>query len=351
MSIGNNEFNGDKNLWKKSGREKVTDSVSEIIYGTNEEKINFRVARDFGETFNVSVKFLRQNFKLFFQSLLFIAGPFILISAIAGAFYQSNAIDISSLSRVSSGNPLAYYGWSIVIFILAAIVSGIVLIGTTFSFMINYMEKGPNGFTVNDVAKKLIQNIANILIVFVVLTLIAFLIIAVLAGIVIGLTTAVPVLGILFALAFIFGMLILFPPIMWQLSVVYLVKMQEGRGVFESFRRTRDVMKGNFWWTWVIVVCSAIAIGIVGFIFTLPQMVYQMVLLFSHIKNGGGETPLAFLIVATICTFCSTILYSVLYVINAFHYYSLAEAKDGLGLMERINEIGNAPQNNVEQQY
>ncbi|OFY86917.1 MAG: hypothetical protein A3F72_00755 [Bacteroidetes bacterium RIFCSPLOWO2_12_FULL_35_15] len=317
----------------------------------DQEKINFRQVRDFGETFNVTVKFLRQNFKLFFQSLIFIAGPFILISAIAGAFYQSSAIEISTLGRGSSGNPLAQYGWSFLIFMLSAIVSGIVLIGTTFSFMINYMEKGPNSFSVNDVATKLLQNSGKILSVFFVLTLLSLLIIAVLVGIVIGLTTAVPVLGILFALAFVFGMLILFPPLMWQLSVVYLVKMQEDKGVFESFGRTREVMHGNFWWTWVIVVCSAIAIGIVGFVFTLPQIIYQMILLLSHIKNGGGETPLAFLIVATICTFCSTILYSALYVINAFHYYSLAEAKDGVGLMERINEIGNTPQNNVEQQY
>ena len=317
----------------------------------NQEKINFRQARDFGETFNVSVKFLRQNFKLFFQSLIFIAGPFVLISAIAGAFYQSNSIEVSSLGRFSGGNPLAQYGWSFLIFMLAAIVSGIALIGTTFSFMITYMEKGPNGFGVNDVANKLIKNIGNILSVFFVLTLIAILIIAVVAGIIIGLTTAVPVLGILFALAFIFGMLILFPPLMWQLSVVYLVKMQEDKGVFEAFGRTREVMRGNFWWTWVIIVCSSIALGIVGFVFTLPQMVYQMILLFSHIKDGGGETPLAFLIVATICTFCSTILYSALYVINAFHYYSLAEAKDGVGLMERIEEIGNTTQNNVEEQY
>lgn len=317
----------------------------------NQEKINFRQARDFGETFNVSVKFLRQNFKLFFQSLIFIAGPFVLISAIAGAFYQSSSIEVSSLGPFSGGNPLAQYGWSFLFFMLAAIVSGIVLIGTTFSFMITYMEKGPNGFTVNDVAVKLLKNIGNILSVFFVLTLIAILIIAVVVGIIIGLTTAVPVLGILFAIAFIFGMLILFPPLMWQLSVVYLVKMQEERSVLESFGRTREVMRGNFWWTWVIIVCSTIALGIVGFVFTLPQMIYQMVLLFSHMKDGGGETPLAFLIVATICTFCSTILYSALYVINAFHYYSLAEAKDGVGLMQRIDEIGNTSQNNVEEQY
>ena len=69
----------------------------------NPEKINFRQTRDFGETFNVSIKFLRQNFKLFFQSVLFIAGPFVLISAIAGAFYQSNAINMFSITKLGNG--------------------------------------------------------------------------------------------------------------------------------------------------------------------------------------------------------------------------------------------------------
>ena len=64
-------------------------------------------------------------------------------------------------------------------------------------------------------------------------------------------------------------MIILFPPLMWQLSVVYLVKMDEGSGVFQSLGKTKDVLRGNFWWTWVIVVCSSIGIGIAGIIFTL----------------------------------------------------------------------------------
>ena len=317
----------------------------------NQEKINFRQSRDFGETFNVSIKFFRQNFKLFFQSLIFIAGPFILISAIAGAFYQSNAVSIFSMAQKGESDIFSQFGWTYLIFILAAILANIILIGTVFSFMINYMERGPGGFTVNNVSRILFKNMRNILAVFFILMFLTIIVLAAIVGIVFAISSVVPVLGILLGIALFFGFLILFPPLMWQLSVVYLVKMQEGKSVFESFGRTRKVMRDNFWWTWVIMVCAVFAVGIISFVFALPQAVYQIVLMFSHFKDNSGEPSIPFLIVATVCTFCTTLLYSGLYVISAFHYYSLAEQKDGIGLMERIDEIGNTPANNVEQQY
>jgi hypothetical protein len=320
----------------------------------NLEKINFRQSRDFGETFNVSIKFLRQNFKHFFQCLIFIAGPFVLISAIAGAFYQSKALNMSSMLRMG-GNPfdtiLNQFGWLYLIFVLAAILANLALIGTVFAYMITYMENGPQNFTVSDVGKTITKNIGNILAVFFIFTILIIIALAIIVGIIALAAMAAPALGILLGVAAFFGLLIIFPPMMWQLSVIYLVKMQEGRGVFESYGRTRVVMKGNFWWTWVIMICATFAVGIIAFIFALPQAIFNIVLTFSHLKSGESETSISFLVVATICTFCSTLLYSGLYVISAFHYYSLAEQKDGIGLMERINEIGSTQNNNVEQQY
>src|SRR3954470_21352007 len=104
------------------------------------EKINFRQARDFGETFNVSVTFLRQNFKIFFLSILFLAGPFVLVSAIAGAFYQSHAISMFSIGTLGKGNPfsriLDQFGWEYLIFILTTILSSLSLLTVVYSFMI-----------------------------------------------------------------------------------------------------------------------------------------------------------------------------------------------------------------------
>ena len=317
----------------------------------NQEKINFRQARDFGETFNVSVKFFRQNLKLFFQSLIFIAGPFILISAIAGAFYQSHAVNMFSMIKSGQSDIFSQFGWTYLIFILATILTHIVLLGTVFSFMINYMEKGPSGFMVNDVGRTLVKNIGNLISVFFVLILLTIIALAIIIGLVYVMASIATALGVLFGIALFFGFLIMFPPLMWQLSSVYLVKMQEGKGIFESLNRTRKVMRDNFWWTWLIIVCAVFAVGLISLIFALPQAAYSFILMFSALKDASSEPSIFFLIVATVCTFCTTLLYSGLYVISAFHYYSLAEQKDGVGLMERIDEIGNTPVNNVEQQY
>jgi hypothetical protein len=127
--------------------------------------------------------------------------------------------------------------------------------------------------------------------------------------------------------------------------------MQSDMGPLEAFGKTREAMRDNFWWTWVIVVCSSIGVGLAGLVFAMPQFAYQMVITFSNMRGEGEETSIGFIVVATICTFFSTLLYSVLYIINGVHYYSLAEKKDGQGLMERINEIGNTPPPNVNQQY
>lgn len=320
------------------------------------EKINFRQARDFGETFNASIKFIRQNFKHFFLTIISIAGPFILIAAISGAFYQSNSIGAISFTKMRQDDFFAQYGISLIIFLLASIVSSIALIGTTYAYMINYLEKGPNNFTTGDVGNLLLKKSGKIIIAFFAMILFMIIAVAIMAGIG-ALFAAVnsSVLVVLYILLLVFGLIIVMPPFMWQMSAINMIVMQEEKGPFEAFRKTFTVMRGNFWWTWVIMVCAVIAIAIAGLVFTLPQVIYQMFLMFSHLKPGAAGveegTSIPFIIVATVCTFFSTTIYAAMHVICGIHYFSLAEQKDGTGLMERIDEIGNTPTTNAEQYY
>jgi hypothetical protein len=315
----------------------------------NQEKINFRVSRDFGETFNASFKFIRQNFKQFFASLLLIAGPFVLISAIAGALYQANALAVATSGYNTS--PFAQFGWEYFTFLITAGLANIALVATVFAFMMNYMEKGPGNFTVNDVARTVGHHAGLIIGIFFTIGIICGLIIAVIVGIFIGLGSAVPVLAILLGFGAVIGMLIIVPPLIWRLAAVYLVAMQENLGIFEAFAKTGQVMRGHFWWTWVIVFVASLAIGMIGFVFSLPQVVYQVVLTFTSLSNGDTSFSVPFVIVSAVCTFFATLVHGMIHVINGIHYYSLAEKQDGLGLMERINEIGNAPKNDAEQQF
>lgn len=319
----------------------------------NTEKINFKVSRDFGETFNISVKFLRQNFKSFFGSIILIAGPLVLIAAVSGAFYQSNALTMMSPKALlqNANDPFAQFGLTYFLFIIASLLSHLALLGTTFAYMVAYQEKGPGNITTNDVSKILFRNTGRILGGFFLYTLLIIIAIIILVLIIAGLSAIAPALGILMGVLLFIGLLIIAPPFMWQFSVFYLAAMQDDIGVTDAMSKTRSVMKDNFWWTWVIVVCAGIAIAIVGMVFAMPQFIYQMVLMISNIKDGTGEISIPFIIVSSICTFCVQIVYSIYYIISGFHYYSLAEKKDGDGLLERIDEIGKANQTDVNQTY
>lgn len=319
------------------------------------EKINFRQARDFGETFNASIKFIRQNFKHFFLTIISIAGPFILLTAISGAFYQSNAISVFSISKMGQEDFFAQYGISMFIFIVASALSSLAMIGTTYSYMINYLEKGPNNFTTGDVGGLLLKKSGKIIVAFLAMMLLTIVAVAILAGIGALMAIGSKILVVFYILLLFLGLIIVMPPIIWQMSVLNLSVMHENTGPFEALGRTFKVMRGNFWWTWVIMICTVMAVAIAALVFTLPQVIYQMFLMFSHLKpnpdavSEGVSIP--FIIVATVCTFFSTTLYAALHVICGFHYFSLAEQKDGIGLMERIDEIGNTPTTNAEQHY
>ena len=52
------------------------------------EKIELRKARDFGQLFNDSIAFLRINFKSFFGSVIFLAGPFVMLTGLMAGFLQ-----------------------------------------------------------------------------------------------------------------------------------------------------------------------------------------------------------------------------------------------------------------------
>lgn len=318
------------------------------------EKINFRQARDFGEVFNATTTFIRQNFKHFFSSLIAIAGPFIFITAIAGAYYQSSSLGmIQGIRAFGTENYSTQFGISAGVFLLASIISNLVLIGTINAFIINYIQHGPNNFTIKDVSQIVLKNTVKIIRAFFA-SLLALILIIGIFGILIGvlfLLNSSVASGLLAIGILIIGGIIFVPPFFWQLSITYLIAMYEQKGGFASINRSFKLMKGNFWWTWVIMICASMAIGMLSFVFSLPQTIYQFVIMFTHLKSDGGGTSIPFIIVATICTFFSTLTYSIIHIISAFHYYSLAEQKEGLGLLEKIDEIGNTTQSNEEQYY
>lgn len=317
------------------------------------EKIVFLQSRDFGETFNVSVKFLKQNFSHFFLTIITIAGPFLLLAAIAAAIYSSNALN-AIYTPQAPFNFIEQYGIAFILYIIAYVIAVQVMLGTTFSYMALYAERGQGNFTTADVGRKLLSNIGRMIILFLLVLVFSLIVIGIAVGIGFAFpnVTALIIIGVLIL---IFGGLIIGPPLIWIVPSFYQAIIdKEERSVYEGITYTFKILKGNFWWTWLLIVCASLAIGIASVVFTIPQAIYQLVLTFSHFGAKGAvasEVPFAFLVVTTVCTFLASVVRSILYIINGFHYYSLVEKKEGLGLLQKIDEIGNSPDTHVEQQY
>src|ERR1043165_406454 len=112
-----------------------------------QERIELRQPRDFGENFNTSVKFLRQNFRPLLRCILAHAGPLILISAVCERLYDSN---------MEGGSPFTngYY----IGYLLFSIAGYLALTSSTFCYMILYKEKGKGNFDHNDVRNLIAKN-------------------------------------------------------------------------------------------------------------------------------------------------------------------------------------------------
>jgi hypothetical protein len=319
----------------------------------NPEKINFHVERDFSELFNTAAKFFHQNFKHLFKCLTYIAGPFLLISSIFGAFYQSHALKfMPGNSGLDAWRYLSQqFGWEYFAFLICSIFSGLILLTAVYGYMLLYSQLGPGNFDVAELKALVWKNITKSLKGFLICMLIicgAIAGISVVAGLLIAIFRLFAVvLMILLAIAFFLSI----PPFIWQYSTFYLPLLKdEDAGVSQSLRRVRELMRGEFFSTWLLVVASFILIMILSLVFTVPQLVYQIVMRLTTIPGDGSNTAL-FLIVTSICKFFSTMVYSVFYVICGLHYYSLSEKKEGTALLNRIDEIGNTPSDDVEQQY
>lgn len=307
----------------------------------NQEKINLFQARDFGETFNVTIKFLRQNFKSFFKSLIFIAGPLFLLSTLFGIYYQTT---VNSGGTLNSFAMLAnIFNWKYFVTLFLSLLAGLTLMGTTFSYLICYNKNGPGNVNTSDVASLFIKNIGKIVGGFFLLLLL-IVIIGFGAFFIIGLIASIhTAIAILMGFIVVIGLLILGPPFIWQFSTFYLPMMHDEDSVINSLSRIREVMRGEFWWTWLLMVCNYIMVIIISMVILVPQLIYTVVIVLSG--SVQGYSSLSFIIVSSVCTFLASFIYSIYYLVNAFHYYSLAEKKEGIGLMERINEIGAKPNN------
>lgn len=277
--------------------------------------LNLKRYRDFGQLITDTFIFIKQEHRFLLRVILTYVGPFVLITAFAGAWMQSGIFN--SLDPENVANPfeiIQNLGFKYALYILAMLVSTTMMMCTVYSYMFLYSKKGKDGFLQEDVWEMVKEKFFPILGLLI------------LVGIIVSLGVILCIIpGIYIAVIF---------------SLVVAVNIFENLGVGESMQRSTFLVKEDFWFTLGISIVMSLIAGMLGYIFLLPSGLMSFFVMFNSLKGETSQTfSLVFLILNAIGTFCASIIYGMPHITMSMFYLSQVEKKESPNLIDRIDQI------------
>ncbi len=270
-----------------------------------------RHERDFGQSVNAPFAVLRQNFRGLARSILYIAGPAVLVASIMQTVALRDFLSAATTgvdpARMGTGFVAEYaISWVFTVFTTS------LLAGVITEFMVLHLEFGTGGFDVPDVWNRVREDLGMIIATAfgtALLTLIAF---------------------FCFVIPGIYLSVIL--------SILLTVRIVEGESFFGGISRSRSLVQGRWWFTLGLLIVMQIIVAVMGIVFAIPQYIVVFITTFGAARGGGMQQLL--LIVSAISTFGSQMLASLTMLAVVLHYFSLVERSDGVGVAARIASIG-----------
>ncbi|GIK23286.1 MAG: hypothetical protein PHY57_11810 [Ignavibacterium sp.] len=298
-----------------------------------QNKIEFMRYRDFGQILNSTFEFIRQNFLPLLKSLIFIVGPFLLITGILLGFYQKSVLTIFNITSFSQMGIIA-----LLLIILIFLVTQMMLT-TVYSFILIYLSKTEfTPISIDEIWDSVKQNFYKVLglnaVIFflflIYLTIFLLIIVAVSGG------TSGSGLGIF--LFFILFILLVF--IMVKMCLAYMIMLYERTGIWASIQRSFYLTKNKWWFSFGLIFVLSLIQSLMGFIFQIPQYIIMVTTMFNSLDGSGvsGVTEILIMLTSIIAAF-QYLLFSLIIIALAFLYFSLVEQKEGKGLIERIESI------------
>jgi len=281
----------------------------------NSNTIYFQKQRNFGEIFNATFEFIRQEFKKFAKSLMFFSGPFILIGSIFIGYSQTSLFSMMDNSRSMNGFAGGYF-----IGMFFILLSLTIITNTVLAYVSLYLERGSDNFEVEDVWKRVKQNFWMILGTNFLITLI-YIPIAIVSIILLE----IPFIYVAVATQFIY-------------AIRYFEKLSFGA----AFSRCFKLIKDRWFFTFgLILVCSMV----LNFLSSAASLPISIISGATAYALGFDESEkfmqIGMLVYYSLALISSYILMSVIYLMLTFNYFSLVEEKEHPHLFKRIEEINN----------
>lgn len=305
-------------------------------------------SRSFGEFFQDTFSFLRQNGGHLYKNFFIINGIFILILMVLGYFFSKFYMEVV-IGSIANNNPNGVENYinenaeMFVLFFLLFITVGLFSAIISYAFVPIYLKlyaknDGKN-FTASDIINEYKANIGNIFIYLICAILVAIPLM-ILAG-VISFILAITMIGI-----------ILLPVVIGAVSLYYQGTLMEyienKKSIWESFGYSWTVMSSKFW----------AAIGCVGLFFLMVYVVQNITILIPYfvfivdmvtdINTGTAATSqeisksasVMMIIIFVLSYLVGLVLNLIVQVNQGIVFYSLKEDIENINTKSDIDLIG-----------
>lgn len=273
-----------------------------------EGKINFQETRDIGELISVTFEFIKENFIPLGKALLYIAGPFVLLSGIFTSTvvikmmvkYPVNShVSLSELIKHMSSYSLVNY---VFMFITNSVIAAVV-----YEYIVLYIDRGPEGFDLADLIEFLKEDALTLLAVMLLSSLL------ITAG---------------FVLFFIPGIYLAV-----IMSPIIMVVLYERTSFPDAFNRSLHLVMGYWWFTFGFLLVMIIIQIVLMMAISLPINVISQAFIGPATGSMTKSSQIA-LMVTSVISSVNYFLYAIPMIGMAFHYFNLVQRKEGIGYRE-----------------
>lgn len=270
----------------------------------------FNKPREVGEILTDTFQYIRLHYKSLGKGLLFFAMPLYilqvaLISGTSIDIFQilNNPEDTSAIESLFTGK----YFLSIGVSILATCVLSAV---TLKHVQLSSTNREINS---NILSQNLVTYTLNFLVLYLIIGLVVF-----------------------FSM-FAFFIPAIFIGIHWSLAPAAL--QIEEQGVLNALRRSWDLIKGYWWITFALFIVMYLITTFATYIFVIPTTIFSLFISESGASSGGGFIPSLYTIILSLATIITSMLYAIMHIAFALHYFNIKERKEGGELRSKIEQL------------
>jgi len=314
------------------------------------EKIELRKVRDFGQLFSDSIAFIRLNFKSYFGIIILLAGPFVLLTGLLMGYLQFIAEKLAS-STIATGifkTPNMFIGNSLSTLMLFGLIFLLTTLVTNASIALYfklYDKEVPEELPIQRRSISPLLAVAcwrlfyNLLLLSVISGVIVFALVGIFA-----LLSFIPYMAVIVGILAFFACFIFIPALTYVVSVANFIVIRDEILITKAIGKAWRYMRGNFWWTWLLMFCTVLSLGMIYGLFNMP---YTILVVFKSFTRHAANMPqssvndsILYVALSALSMFGSMVVISPIFTgVCIFNFYNHEERHEGTSLMSRIDSF------------